>query len=605
MDLMNSSTMIQQPFQVSCNPHAATYPFCQTPPTSMAAPTFATPMYGLQGPTNEVVHPLQSAYQIPIQSVIPQVQQQIPFSPQAGVPPGYTLVGVPYPQPQYVPVMAMNTNQGVQYRPVYVNQTQPQPAPLGKQMNCDIANVEFPQLPSNSTSFSRANSKCSSSFDGSEVSENDGKDTASSTVSLKRYNSDVSRDGYGSDLERSLSTDVKNEENVESPAHMMDTSSLKLMDTSSSVKNPESPALMTSFDSLMNSETATAAPTYQTSVYQPLIQPRVTQLTDTNPASQTFGVNFLTLNMQNTSPLMQPMQPMQPTQPEESALTNYLRTQSASQLQRYMNRLRDPRGGEMFRIPDRVKKTRPTSKERQEELFKTELCTSWVNGQKCRFGKKCIFAHGAHEIRQPQRKVERMKRKAPLHKDILTALNNLNDQSFDAVSTEIISRCVEEIKDRQMVNVVTRSVFNHSCNEAARQPLYAKMWHKLLNVHDFKVLLNSEMLQCCLNEYAKPRSKLSGLNNMSWIAHLVKRKIMNADVVHKILGDMCLVKEANEDFEYNVELWCKLIGSVSGSVDTSRYFSLLANFKAVVGGRVHFLILDLEDLRNRNWVPRT
>jgi len=601
MDL-NYSSMIQQPFQVPCK-QAATYPFCQTPPTSMAAPTFATPMYGLQGPTtNEVVHPLQSAYQIPIQSVMPQVQQQIPFSPQAGVPPGYTLVGVPYPQPQYVPVMAMNTTQGVQYRPVFVNQ--PQPAPMEKQM--DITSIEFPQLPSNSTSISRANSKCSSSFDGSEVSENDGKETASSSVSLKRYNSDVSRDGYGSDLERSLSTDVKTEnENVESPAQMMDTSSLKLMDTSS----VKSPALMNPFDSLMHAETsttaATTANTFQAPLYQTYVQPRVTQLTDTNPASQTFGVNFLTLNnLQNVSPLMQPMQPMQPTQPEESALSNYLRTQSASNLQRYMNRIRDTRGGEMFRVPDRVKKTRPTSKERQEELFKTELCTSWVNGQKCRFGKKCIFAHGAHEIRQPIRKVERMKRKAPLHKEIVTSLNKLTEENFDTVSTELISRCVEEIKDRQMVLIITRSIFNKACSEVNFQTLCAKLWHKLLNVHDFKLALKSEMLQLCLNEYAKPRSKLSGLANMCWIAVLVQRNILNADIVHKILGDMCLVKDANDDTEFNLELWCKLIASLAGSVDTSRYFNMLGNFKTVVGARSRFLIMDLEDLRNRNWVPR-
>jgi len=44
-------------------------------------------------------------------------------------------------------------------------------------------------------------------------------------------------------------------------------------------------------------------------------------------------------------------------------------------------------------------KKRPTSIERQKENYKTELCKFWAEGKICRFRKKCIFAHGHHELR--------------------------------------------------------------------------------------------------------------------------------------------------------------------------------------------------------------
>jgi len=56
------------------------------------------------------------------------------------------------------------------------------------------------------------------------------------------------------------------------------------------------------------------------------------------------------------------------------------------------------------RMPDtkaknKPPKKRPTSIERQKENYKTELCKFWAEGKICRFRKKCIFAHGHHELR--------------------------------------------------------------------------------------------------------------------------------------------------------------------------------------------------------------
>jgi hypothetical protein len=34
-------------------------------------------------------------------------------------------------------------------------------------------------------------------------------------------------------------------------------------------------------------------------------------------------------------------------------------------------------------------------------LYKTRLCHTWLSGEECKYGAKCMFAHGAFEMRKP------------------------------------------------------------------------------------------------------------------------------------------------------------------------------------------------------------
>lgn len=52
----------------------------------------------------------------------------------------------------------------------------------------------------------------------------------------------------------------------------------------------------------------------------------------------------------------------------------------------------------------RVSEHGPTpSGQRKVELYKTELCRKWSEKGSCRYGTKCQFAHGAHELRPVER----------------------------------------------------------------------------------------------------------------------------------------------------------------------------------------------------------
>jgi len=247
---------------------------------------------------------------------------------------------------------------------------------------------------------------------------------------------------------------------------------------------------------------------------------------------------------------------------------------------------------------------RPTSKERQEELFKTDLCSYWINGQKCRFGKRCIFAHGQQELRMPKRKVERNRLRPPFRKKVVSTLNKLNESNAESMVSTLLCSAVEDIRnDKETALIFTKALFNKAVNQTDLLKCYSEIWRKLLNIHPMAQVFAAQMQNLCLSEYNEPRHKEAGLGAMKFAADMCAKKTLKSEeTVHKILGEMFQDGQASEK---NVELWCKLIESLKNNVDTNKYFPQLTAMKTRFNHRVRFMIMDLEDLKKRNWVRRT
>jgi hypothetical protein len=245
---------------------------------------------------------------------------------------------------------------------------------------------------------------------------------------------------------------------------------------------------------------------------------------------------------------------------------------------------------------------RPTSKERQEELYKTELCNYWINSEKCRFGKRCIFAHGQHELRMPKRKLERKRRQAPLRNQIHSLLAKLNENNFETLCTELLCAIVEDVRDNERdSHTVAKTIFNRAVSQdgAAKLPLFAEAWKKLLNVHPMCQTFAAQMCELCMNEYEHPKHKAVGLQTMLWVAEMCKQKVVTSqDLMTKILSDMF----NDQHNEQKVEMWCKLIEALKNTVDTSKYFEPLSRMKTKSTSRIRFMIMDLEDSKKRHWV---
>lgn len=245
---------------------------------------------------------------------------------------------------------------------------------------------------------------------------------------------------------------------------------------------------------------------------------------------------------------------------------------------------------------------RPTSRERQEEMYKTALCSAWVNQKKCRFGHRCIFAHGLEELRTAKRKQARQKMRPALKKYVTAMLNKLTETNFEEITTEFLTICVEEIGEHNLTtdgNAIMKSFFSKAVAERELRPGLSACLSKLFKIHPSKDFFKESMSGACFSEYCKPRSKTYALGTMEWITMLVTKELLNDQIVHRILEQM---KDARPE-QLKVELWCKILELMGNNIDSTEYFENLSKFKTM-STRVRYMIMDLEDLKKNNWVAR-
>lgn len=246
---------------------------------------------------------------------------------------------------------------------------------------------------------------------------------------------------------------------------------------------------------------------------------------------------------------------------------------------------------------------RPTSKERQEEMYKTELCSAWVNHKKCRFGHRCIFAHGIHELRPAKRKQDRQKMRAPLKKFMTGLLNKLCHGNYDQVMTEFMTVCLEEISDHNVNNEgadIMKAFFNKAVVDRELREDLVESLFKLFRSHPYADVLQKILSDVCFNEYSRARNKATGLSNIELVGLLVCRGVLDDQIVHKILQET----QYEDSKQHKIEAWVKLMEILKNTVDTAKYCSNLAKFKST-STRMRFKIMDLEELRKNNWNSRT
>jgi len=261
------------------------------------------------------------------------------------------------------------------------------------------------------------------------------------------------------------------------------------------------------------------------------------------------------------------------------------------------------RGSNNYRGRERSRsdsQKRPTSRERQEEMYKTELCSAWVNSKKCRFGHRCIFAHGVHELRSSNRKKSRQQMRPVLKKYVTGLLNKITDKNFDEIATEYLTIFVEEIREnRNNLNTdgksALKALINKANAEKEARSRYMGVLRKLFkshpNAHRLKELTSSILF----SEYDGQKTRSVALANINLIHSLVDQELIDDTLVHRILDQ---VKEGNFK-DLKVELWCKLITNLGHRIDASVYMHELSKCKTL-SSRIRFMIMDLEELLKRN-----
>jgi len=242
----------------------------------------------------------------------------------------------------------------------------------------------------------------------------------------------------------------------------------------------------------------------------------------------------------------------------------------------------------------------------EEILLYKELCT------------ENPFIHPIHiyhqEVRSPiRRRVSRTDEVSALRKTVKNndneciilnqvngILNKLSITNFDKLSSDLLKI---EITSDDFLEKIVKSIFN----KAIVEPHFGEIYSKLcLCFGNFNIQFKRFLLDICQNEFEKRseqrQSRMTG--NIVFIGQLFKTQMISEQIIHS-----CLDKLIDEPTESNIECICKLLeitgGKMRGNIDENfRKLKAISENKVIIDSRHRFMIKDLIELKQNNWVSR-
>ncbi|XP_027039827.1 eukaryotic translation initiation factor 4 gamma 3-like isoform X3 [Pocillopora damicornis] len=243
---------------------------------------------------------------------------------------------------------------------------------------------------------------------------------------------------------------------------------------------------------------------------------------------------------------------------------------------------------------------------------------------------------------------EQMKTEEILRK-VRSILNKLTPQKFQTLTQQIIDL---EINTQERLEGAIDLIFEKAIDEAAFSVAYANMCRCLIPK---KVLVEKDgttkeltfrkiLLNKCQKEFEKEKSvekrihekleeltskglseeelemkkndlrdeetqvKRRTLGNIRFIGELFKLKMLTESIMHD-----CVVKLLKSNDEEAFECLCKLLVTIGKDLDHAKakprvdqYFAQINKIiqARITSARVRFMMQDIVDLRNNNWVPR-
>ncbi|PVG02628.1 hypothetical protein CPB86DRAFT_531314 [Serendipita vermifera] len=250
-----------------------------------------------------------------------------------------------------------------------------------------------------------------------------------------------------------------------------------------------------------------------------------------------------------------------------------------------------------------------------------------------------------------------------VEKKVKALLNKLTLEKFDSISDQIVAWAnkSENETDGATLNLVIRLVFEKATDEATWSGMYARLCRKMMeqisthvideNVRDREgrsvvggQLFRQYLLSRCqadfergwsaretLEEqqsaaaaasgaapgeivfsdeyYALQKAKRRGLGLVKFIGELFKLQMLTERIMHR-----CILKLLDEPAEEDIESVCQLLKTVGAALSGPKgretmdmYFGKMVELSQdpSISQRIRFMLLDVIDLRARNWIPKT
>jgi len=242
-----------------------------------------------------------------------------------------------------------------------------------------------------------------------------------------------------------------------------------------------------------------------------------------------------------------------------------------------------------------------------------------------------------------------------LKKKSLALLNKLTLENREKICDQFTQHIVNEVKSPNECNVVVSTIFEKSCAEAKFSNLYADLCfvvqdnlagvpcrtddadvdpqsqedlkslfrRSIINLcqHNFNQRLSNEALEGTNEQIMSKldKSKRMMMGNIKFIGDLFKHKLIHESIVHHIIAK--LLTPRDEDYDSNeisrrklddqLEGCCRLMQTVGKQIDVPKakewidqYFDYMHHFQKNAQNRIHFMVLEIVELREKKWVPR-
>ncbi|WFD28557.1 hypothetical protein MNAN1_003570 [Malassezia nana] len=245
-----------------------------------------------------------------------------------------------------------------------------------------------------------------------------------------------------------------------------------------------------------------------------------------------------------------------------------------------------------------------------------------------------------------------------VERKVKSLLNKLTVEKFESISDQIVEYANKSIDetDGQTLRQVIALVFEKAIDESAWSEMYAQLCAKIQmnlnpNIQD-RVLDEKEqkeyrggmlfrkyLLTWCQGDfekgwgaqkeekdksdkgaelltdeyYAEQKAKRRGLGLVQFVGELFKLQMLQPRIMHTCI--VRLLRTTTEPEEDEIESVCRLLTTVGYLLDTSPgnhksrmdvYFKRIDDIlqSPALSSRMRFMLMDVVDLRENNWVPR-
>ncbi|CAG8529440.1 12974_t:CDS:10, partial [Gigaspora rosea] len=244
-----------------------------------------------------------------------------------------------------------------------------------------------------------------------------------------------------------------------------------------------------------------------------------------------------------------------------------------------------------------------------------------------------------------------------VQRKVKALLNKLTLEKFDSISDQIIEYANKSRfeRDGRMLKEVIRLTFEKSCDEPNFSQMYAQLCRKMMERVDPEIvdenvtnaegkfvqggtLFRKYLLNRCQEDFEKgwkvnvpvpsnekgepdlmsdeyytaAKAKRHGLGLIRFIGELFKLNMLTERIMHECVKKLLTVQNGLPE-EEEMESLCKLMTTVGQQLDHAKakshmdaYFTRMEDISknSKLSSRIKFMLMDVIDLRNNNWVPR-